>query len=171
MISLLFLFSFLKALEPLQTKLKDEESLPNLLVVGIALIGLGLLIANTALVAWFIIRKRIKGKKSETKTIHSTQHEKLLFFAAPSFFFHFFIFLILLFARRLFVMFNLISFFCSYNSLMLVSICWTPRSFFYPSTISSYSLAQMTISSNLFYFLFSSSFCEWYSLILIVINF
>jgi hypothetical protein len=42
----------------------DDESLPKLLVAGIALIGLGLLIANTALVAWFIIRKRIKGKKS-----------------------------------------------------------------------------------------------------------
>ncbi|XP_070491537.1 nephrin isoform X2 [Chironomus tepperi] len=49
-----------KGFEPIQTKLKDEDALPKLLVVGIALIGLGLLIANTALVAWFIIRKRIK---------------------------------------------------------------------------------------------------------------
>lgn len=39
----------------------DEDALPKLLVVGIALIGLGLLIANTALVAWFIVRKRFKG--------------------------------------------------------------------------------------------------------------
>jgi hypothetical protein len=45
----------------LQKELKDEDALPRLLVFGIALIGLGLLIANTALVAWFIIRKRIKG--------------------------------------------------------------------------------------------------------------
>lgn len=35
--------------------------MPKLLVFGIALVGLGLLLANTALVAWFIIRKRIKG--------------------------------------------------------------------------------------------------------------
>ena len=62
---LLFLF-FFKGFEPIQTHLKDEDALPKLLVVGIALIGLGLLIANTALVAWFIIRKRIKGKKSSS---------------------------------------------------------------------------------------------------------
>lgn len=54
---------------------KDDEALPRLLVVGISLIGIGLLIANTALVAWFIIRKRIKGKK--------TQHE--IFIALFSF--------------------------------------------------------------------------------------
>jgi hypothetical protein len=47
--------------------LKDDEALPKLLVFGIALIGLGLLIANTALVAWFIIRKRIKGKKTRKR--------------------------------------------------------------------------------------------------------
>lgn len=52
-----------KGLEAVQKELKDDEALPKLLVFGIALIGLGLLIANTALVAWFIIRKRIKGKK------------------------------------------------------------------------------------------------------------
>jgi hypothetical protein len=60
---LLFLTFLFKALEPVQTELKDEDALPKLLVVGIALIGLGLLIANTALVAWFIIRKKIKGKR------------------------------------------------------------------------------------------------------------
>lgn len=53
-----------KGLETVQKELKDDEALPKLLVFGIALIGLGLLIANTALVAWFIIRKRIKGKKN-----------------------------------------------------------------------------------------------------------
>jgi hypothetical protein len=58
-----FLFSYEKiAIEPEKRELKDEDALPRLLVVGIALIGLGLLLANTALVAWFIIRKRIKGK-------------------------------------------------------------------------------------------------------------
>jgi hypothetical protein len=50
-------------MEAVHKELKDDEALPKLLVFGIALIGLGLLIANTALVAWFIIRKRIKGKK------------------------------------------------------------------------------------------------------------
>lgn len=53
------------AIEPEKRELKDEDALPKLLVVGIALIGLGLLLANTALVAWFIIRKRIKGKRNE----------------------------------------------------------------------------------------------------------
>ena len=58
-----YLFSVVKAFEAEKRELKeDEDALPKLLVVGIALIGLGLLIANTALVAWFIIRKRIKGK-------------------------------------------------------------------------------------------------------------
>lgn len=57
---------------------KDDEALPRLLVVGISLIGIGLLIANTALVAWFIIRKRIKGKK--------TQHEILLHYFHFKFF-------------------------------------------------------------------------------------
>jgi len=46
----------------------DDDKLPKLLVFGIALVGLGLLIANTALVAWFIIRKRIKGKKQRVRT-------------------------------------------------------------------------------------------------------
>lgn len=50
---------------------KDDEALPRLLVVGISLIGIGLLIANTALVAWFIIRKRIKGKKNATRFLFS----------------------------------------------------------------------------------------------------
>lgn len=59
-----FLHDKTKAIEPEKRELKDEDALPKLLVVGIALIGLGLLLANTALVAWFIIRKRIKGKKS-----------------------------------------------------------------------------------------------------------
>lgn len=53
-----------EGLEAVQKELKDDEALPKLLVFGIALIGLGLLIANTALVAWFIIRKRIKGKNN-----------------------------------------------------------------------------------------------------------
>lgn len=57
-----------EGLEAVQRELKDDEALPKLLVFGIALIGLGLLIANTALVAWFIIRKRIKGKNN-TKPI------------------------------------------------------------------------------------------------------
>lgn len=56
---------YTKGVEAVQKELKDDEALPKLLVFGIALIGLGLLIANTALVAWFIIRKRIKGKKHE----------------------------------------------------------------------------------------------------------
>lgn len=60
---LFFLHDKTKAIEPEKRELKDEDALPKLLVVGIALIGLGLLLANTALVAWFIIRKRIKGKK------------------------------------------------------------------------------------------------------------
>ena len=65
-----YYFSFLiKGFEPIQTKLKDEDALPKLLVVGIALIGLGLLIANTALVAWFIIRKRIKGKNKTASVL------------------------------------------------------------------------------------------------------
>lgn len=61
--SFYFIFKLLKkkAIEPEKRELKDEDALPKLLVVGIALIGLGLLLANTALVAWFIIRKRIKG--------------------------------------------------------------------------------------------------------------
>lgn len=72
MVSLiLFIFIFHdvahKGLEAVQKEPKDDdESLPKLLVAGIALIGLGLLIANTALVAWFIIRKRIKGKKNSS---------------------------------------------------------------------------------------------------------
>lgn len=56
-----------EGLEAVHKELKDDEALPKLLVVGIALIGLGLLIANTALVAWFIIRKRIKGKKNTNR--------------------------------------------------------------------------------------------------------
>lgn len=60
----IFLHVKTKAIEPEKRELKNEDALPKLLVVGIALIGLGLLLANTALVAWFIIRKRIKGKKT-----------------------------------------------------------------------------------------------------------
>lgn len=59
--SLFYFFAMKKGIEPEKRELKDEDALPKLLVVGIALIGLGLLLANTALVAWFIIRKRIKG--------------------------------------------------------------------------------------------------------------
>lgn len=86
-----YYFSFIKGFEPIQTELKDEDALPKLLVVGIALIGLGLLIANTALVAWFIIRKRIKGKNGKNIKLQ-------LVSTCP--------FIIL--ARQLFVMFNLI---------------------------------------------------------------
>lgn len=53
----------IKDVEAVQKELKEDEALPKLLVACIALVGLGLLIANTALVAWFLIRKRIKGKK------------------------------------------------------------------------------------------------------------
>ena len=51
-----------KGLDPLSAEVADKDEMPKLLVFGIALVGLGLLLANTALVAWFIIRKRIKGK-------------------------------------------------------------------------------------------------------------
>lgn len=60
-----------EGLEAVQRELKDDEALPKLLVFGIALIGLGLLIANTALVAWFIIRKRIKGKTTRNRFFFS----------------------------------------------------------------------------------------------------
>jgi hypothetical protein len=70
-------------LEAVQKELKDDEALPKLLVFGIALIGLGLLIANTALVAWFIIRKRIKGNKKKAKTI--CEHTKAIFFCSFAF--------------------------------------------------------------------------------------
>lgn len=57
-----FFIVLLKGLEPLSAEVADKDEMPKLLVFGIALVGLGLLLANTALVAWFIIRKRIKGK-------------------------------------------------------------------------------------------------------------
>lgn len=94
MIFIISLF-LIKGFEPIQTKLKDEDALPKLLVVGIALIGLGLLIANTALVAWFIIRKRIKGKNKTASVL------VLLSFHSPDncslclILFSFFIFLML----------------------------------------------------------------------------
>lgn len=89
----------------MQKELKDDEALPKLLVFGIALIGLGLLIANTALVAWFIIRKRIKGKNIKNNN------------SAADFF--------LLFAflqvERFFVLFYLILFFRIHVGFH----CWT----------------------------------------------
>lgn len=39
----------------------EKSELPKLVIVGIALAGLGLLIVNAVLVAWFIIRRRNKG--------------------------------------------------------------------------------------------------------------
>ena len=78
-----------KGLEAVQRELKDDEALPKLLVFGIALIGVGLLIANTALVAWFIIRKRIKGKKN-TKRFFFLLFAFLLY-AAERYFFHAFV--------------------------------------------------------------------------------
>jgi hypothetical protein len=73
----IFISTSLEAdMEAVQKELKDDdESLPKLLVAGIALIGLGLLIANTALVAWFIIRKRIKGKKTKRRGQKKQQAE------------------------------------------------------------------------------------------------
>lgn len=65
-----------KDVEAVQKELKEDEALPKLLVACIALVGLGLLIANTALVAWFLIRKRIKGKKT-----HRTHNTKAIFSA------------------------------------------------------------------------------------------
>lgn len=67
---------------------KDDDTLPQLLVVGISLIGIGLLIANTALVAWFIIRKRIKGKTTAlTLTPIYTETFLLHFISSFSLFF------------------------------------------------------------------------------------
>lgn len=66
-----FFFDFItfgtKDVESVQRELKEDEALPKLLVAGIAIVGLGLLISNALLVAWFIIRKRIKGKKNTTR--------------------------------------------------------------------------------------------------------
>lgn len=39
----------------------EKAELPKLVIVGIALAGLGLLVVNAVLVAWFIIRRRNKG--------------------------------------------------------------------------------------------------------------
>lgn len=39
----------------------EQAELPKLVIVGIALAGLGLLVINAVLVAWFIIRRRNKG--------------------------------------------------------------------------------------------------------------
>lgn len=110
-----------KGLEPVQTELKDDEALPKLLVFGIALIGLGLLIANTALVAWFIIRKRIKGKNN-TKPIFSPLFAFLL-------------------AERFFVVFYLISFFPP----LPVFICWFPLLDIFPFNACFYSLGQFSL--------------------------
>lgn len=42
-------------------ELLEKAEMPKLVIVGIALAALGLLLANAALVAWFIVRKRNKG--------------------------------------------------------------------------------------------------------------
>lgn len=91
-----------KDVEAVQKELKEDEALPKLLVACIALVGLGLLIANTALVAWFLIRKRIKGKKTQ-----NSQHESEFFL----------LFAFLLLVDRFFsVLFYLIFFFSGGNS-------------------------------------------------------
>jgi hypothetical protein len=63
---IIFIFIFVlfyKVLEPSSIELQERDGMPKLLVFGIALVGLGLLLANTALVAWFLVRKKIKGKR------------------------------------------------------------------------------------------------------------
>lgn len=52
---------FFKDPEPLSIESVEKSELPKLVIVGIALAGLGLLIINAVLVAWFIIRRRNKG--------------------------------------------------------------------------------------------------------------
>lgn len=56
-----FHFVYLKDPEPLSIESVEKSELPKLVIVGIALAGLGLLIINAVLVAWFIIRRRNKG--------------------------------------------------------------------------------------------------------------
>lgn len=61
---LFYLFIFLfhsKGLETVPAELLEKAQVPKLVIVGIGLAGLGLLLVNAALVAWFIIRKRSKG--------------------------------------------------------------------------------------------------------------
>lgn len=42
-------------------ELLDKAEIPTLVIVAIAMAALGVLLANAALVIWFIIRKRNKG--------------------------------------------------------------------------------------------------------------
>ncbi|XP_055693660.1 nephrin isoform X2 [Lutzomyia longipalpis] len=56
-----------KGLETVPAELLEKAQVPKLVIVGIGLAGLGLLLVNAALVAWFIIRKRSK----ETSTQNS----------------------------------------------------------------------------------------------------
>lgn len=65
--SFLYIFFFLKCFSEGMTgvavpaELLENAEMPKLVIVGIALAALGLLLANAALVAWFIVRKRNKG--------------------------------------------------------------------------------------------------------------
>ncbi|XP_055703613.1 nephrin [Phlebotomus papatasi] len=56
-----------RGLETVPAELLEKAQVPKLVIVGIGLAGLGLLLVNAALVAWFIIRKRSK----ETSTQNS----------------------------------------------------------------------------------------------------
>ncbi|XP_059607886.1 nephrin isoform X3 [Phlebotomus argentipes] len=56
-----------KGLETVPAELLEKAQVPKLVIVGIGLAGVGLLLVNAALVAWFIIRKRSK----ETSTQNS----------------------------------------------------------------------------------------------------
>lgn len=57
----MFPFLSIKDPEPLSIESVEKSELPKLVIVGIALAGLGPLIINAVLVAWFIIRRRNKG--------------------------------------------------------------------------------------------------------------
>lgn len=75
MILFTFLFSPFRFLfqdpEPLSIATMEESELPKLVIVGIALAGLGLLVVNAVLVACFIIRRRNKGTLFAFIYVHS----------------------------------------------------------------------------------------------------
>lgn len=50
--------------EALPSEILEKSEMPTLVIVGIAMAALGLLVANAALVAWFVVRKRNKGTRS-----------------------------------------------------------------------------------------------------------
>lgn len=50
--------------EALPSEILEKSEMPTLVIVGIAMAALGLLVANAALVMWFVVRKRNKGTKA-----------------------------------------------------------------------------------------------------------